>query len=168
MYIPNEFLPTFNSSTKYMFMHRIPGLEEHYLYSDDDYYCLNETSQLDWFREDGTPNTVYNNKSIVKNPEVLGISKDKSWPYIWYNSATFSNIVNGIEHGDNEAIAYPYWHVPGSLLKSDVEGWYNDNINMIHSSITKTRSWNNFSGCMWVLSESFKYGNRLNIKYDEI
>ena len=34
--IPERFLPTFNSTTIEMFMHRIPGLGEEFLYFNDD------------------------------------------------------------------------------------------------------------------------------------
>ena len=37
-FIPEELLPTFNSATIEMFLHRIPGLSEHFLYGNDDMY----------------------------------------------------------------------------------------------------------------------------------
>ena len=36
--IPKEFLPTFNSTAIEMFLHRIPGLDEQYLYFNDDMF----------------------------------------------------------------------------------------------------------------------------------
>ncbi len=36
--IPAEYLPTFNSTTIEMFLHRIPGLAERYLYFNDDIF----------------------------------------------------------------------------------------------------------------------------------
>jgi hypothetical protein len=36
MYIPSKFLPTFNTSTKQTHFQFIPGLEEHFIWADDD------------------------------------------------------------------------------------------------------------------------------------
>ena len=49
--IPNRFLPTFNSTTIEMFMHRIPGLDEQFIYFNDDMFPVLECSAEDFFRE---------------------------------------------------------------------------------------------------------------------
>ncbi len=50
--IPSEFLPVFNSTAIEMFLHRIPGLSEQYIYFNDDFFPLNPMSATDFF-EDG-------------------------------------------------------------------------------------------------------------------
>ena len=40
-FIPAEFLPTFNSVVIERYMHRIPGLSEHFVYFNDDFYIIN-------------------------------------------------------------------------------------------------------------------------------
>ena len=40
-FIPAEFLPTFNSVEIERYMHRIPGLSEHFVYFNDDFYIIN-------------------------------------------------------------------------------------------------------------------------------
>ena len=49
--IPQQFLPTFNSTTIEMFMHRIPGLDEQFIYFNDDMFPVLECSAEDFFRE---------------------------------------------------------------------------------------------------------------------
>lgn len=49
--IPERFLPTFNSTTIEMFMHRIPGLSEEFLYFNDDMFPVMECGREDFFRD---------------------------------------------------------------------------------------------------------------------
>ena len=49
--IPERFLPTFNSTTIEMFMHRIPGLGEEFLYFNDDMFPVMDCSHEDFFRD---------------------------------------------------------------------------------------------------------------------
>ena len=49
--IPERFLPTFNSTTIEMFMHRIPGLGEEFLYFNDDMFPVMDCRQEDFFVE---------------------------------------------------------------------------------------------------------------------
>ncbi len=47
--IPSEHLPTFNSTTIEMFLHRIPGLAERYLYFNDDIFPVSQCSEEDFY-----------------------------------------------------------------------------------------------------------------------
>ena len=49
--IPAEFLPTFNSTCIEMFLHRIPGLGEEYIYFNDDIFPVLPCSESDFFRD---------------------------------------------------------------------------------------------------------------------
>lgn len=51
----SQHLPSFNSSAIEMVLHRIPGLSEHFLYSNDDMFVLRPTTRQDWFWQDGRP-----------------------------------------------------------------------------------------------------------------
>lgn len=53
-YIPAEYLPTFNSHTIELNLHRIPGLAEQFVYFNDDVYLTNPTKPEDFFL-DGSP-----------------------------------------------------------------------------------------------------------------
>ena len=48
--IPEEFLPTFNCNPIEMHLHRIPGLDEEYLYFNDDMFPVGDCRPTDFFR----------------------------------------------------------------------------------------------------------------------
>ena len=48
-FIPEKFLPTFNPSVIEMFLHRIPGLGEKYLYFNDDEFPVREVKESSLF-----------------------------------------------------------------------------------------------------------------------
>jgi len=49
MFIPSGFLPTFNSNTIEMYLHRIPGLSEEFIYFNDDFFPVAPSSAEDFF-----------------------------------------------------------------------------------------------------------------------
>ena len=49
--IPSEYLPVFNSNPIEMHLHRIDGLDEEYLYFNDDLFPLQKCEATDFFRE---------------------------------------------------------------------------------------------------------------------
>ncbi len=49
--IPEEYLPTFNSTTIEMFLHRIEGLSEEFIYFNDDIFPIEPCRAEDFFRD---------------------------------------------------------------------------------------------------------------------
>ena len=49
--IPAEFLPTFNCNPIEMHLHRIPGLDEEFLYFNDDMFPVGDCRPEDFFRD---------------------------------------------------------------------------------------------------------------------
>ena len=41
-FIPSQFLPTYNSVVIERYIHRIPGLSDHFVYFNDDFYIIND------------------------------------------------------------------------------------------------------------------------------
>lgn len=54
-YIPQEYLPTFNSHVIELNMHRIPGLAEHFIYFNDDTFVIRPMQPHDFFSRQGLP-----------------------------------------------------------------------------------------------------------------
>lgn len=54
-FIPSEFLPTFNSHVIESFLHRLPGLAEHYIYFNDDVFLGRPVRKADFFTPNGLP-----------------------------------------------------------------------------------------------------------------
>ena len=57
--MPESILPTFNSSTIEMFISKIEGLSEHFIYANDDMYPIASMRKSDFFAEDGRPKIVF-------------------------------------------------------------------------------------------------------------
>ncbi|MCL2001259.1 MAG: stealth family protein [Planctomycetes bacterium] len=53
--IPERFLPTFNSHVIESYLHHIPGLSEHYVYFNDDFFLANHCVKGDFFTGNGIP-----------------------------------------------------------------------------------------------------------------
>lgn len=49
-YILEEFLPTYNSVVIERYIHRIPGLADHFVYFNDDFYIINTIAPTRFFR----------------------------------------------------------------------------------------------------------------------
>src|SRR5690606_29466713 len=56
-YIPRQFLPCFNSNVLEIYMHKIPGLSEHFVYFNDDFFITNHVSEERFFTN-GLPNDI--------------------------------------------------------------------------------------------------------------
>lgn len=63
--MPPESLPCFNSSILEHYIHRIPGLSEHFIYSNDDMYLNQPVLASHFFAEDGTP-IIYMRRKICR------------------------------------------------------------------------------------------------------
>ncbi|MCD8282079.1 MAG: Stealth CR1 domain-containing protein, partial [Prevotella sp.] len=97
--IPEEFLPTFNSVVIERYMHRIPGLAEHFVYFNDDFYIISRVGTERFFR-DGLPCDI---AAFTYNP---------SWSQ-WY--ATLRNNARLINrHFDKREV-----------MKRDRDKWFN-------------------------------------------
>ena len=49
-FIPAQFLPTYNSVVIERYIHKIPGLAEHFVYFNDDFYITNNVPEERFFR----------------------------------------------------------------------------------------------------------------------
>lgn len=70
-YIPAEYLPTYNSHTIELNLHRIEGLSEQFLYFNDDFFLTRETPAAYFFR-DGLPCDCFGLTSLVFREGSLG------------------------------------------------------------------------------------------------
>ena len=53
-FIPLQYLPTYNSVVIERYLHKIPGLSEHFVYFNDDFYIINHTRKERFF-QNGLP-----------------------------------------------------------------------------------------------------------------
>ena len=171
-YIPKEYLPTFNSHTIELNMHRIKGLSEKFVYFNDDMFLTNYVKKEDFFKN-GLPcdtfalDTIFFEKEsagayIANNMEIINkhfekdiIQKKLFWKK-WFK----------IKYGINKlyrTMVLSKWHyfpgffndhLPTSLLKSTLEEVWNKEKEVLHNTcLDKFRSKRNVN--QWI----FKYWN---------
>ncbi len=158
-FIPEEFLPTFNSCCIELFLHRIEGLSERYIYFNDDCFPIKKTREEDFFRNDKA---------------VLGFMKRKKIKTIFnqqsYNS--YSLAKNASENTDNDGCLYIVpQHTCTPFLKSVSEECFEKIEELIPDTISKTRSEKNINQYVFSLYGLFKgkYINQtMSFKYTSL
>lgn len=145
--IPAEYLPTFNCNPIEMHLHRIKGLDEEYLYFNDDIFPLKECKAEDFF---------------VDGKGILGMSKHwlnfGMFKHICKNSDTLARKVLGLK--PSVRFLRPQ-HVCTPMLKSECEQLYAHAEKEILASLTTTRSENNLNQYLF-LDYMFLRGNLIN------
>lgn len=87
-YIPQKYLPTFNSGTIELNLGRIEELSEHFVYFNDDMF-INAPVEPDYYFREGLP-CDYNFESVFKNPvydenNKFGVDLDIYWTIAMLN-----------------------------------------------------------------------------------
>lgn len=78
--IPEQLLPTYNSTTIEMFLCKIPDLAEQFIYSNDDTFADNLMSPLHFFTQDGLPrHRMVRHNGVVRN--VFLMQCKNSWRF---------------------------------------------------------------------------------------
>lgn len=70
-YIPSEYLPTFNSHTIELNLHRIKGLSEHFVYFNDDVFVVSPTKPEDYFKN-GLPLDIFALNTVSFGKDSVG------------------------------------------------------------------------------------------------
>lgn len=101
--MPPESLPCFNSTLLEHFLYKIPGLSEHFLYSNDDTYINKPVDPSFFFKEDGLPIIRLNRRPFRKallnfRMKVLGKSIS-NYNQIIQNAAKLIEKKYGIYYG---------------------------------------------------------------------
>ena len=65
-FIPNEYLPTFNSRVIDCNLHRIKNLNENFVYFNDDFYLIKEVKETDFFKNGKPMDTIALNANCPK------------------------------------------------------------------------------------------------------
>ncbi len=137
-YIPKEYLPTFNSHTIELNMHRIPGLSEQFVYFNDDMFLTSPVKEEDFFKN-GLPRDTFalnvicygkdtagffnaNDMTLVNTHFEKNVQQKKYWKK-WFHPA------NGMKNVLRTCLLMPwqwfggfyYGHLPECYLKSTLE-----------------------------------------------
>ena len=140
--IPNEYLPTFNCNPIEMHLHRIPGLDEEYLYFNDDLYPLAPCRSEDFFR-DGRGVLKFSSHFIVSG----------MYKHICKNSDSLARKVLGMKR--SWRFIRPQ-HTCTAMLKSQCEELYSKCEAEILASLTRTRTADNLNQYLFLDYQYYK------------
>ena len=147
--IPEEYLPTFNCNPIEMHLHRIEGLDEEYLYFNDDLYPLAPCKPEDFFR---------NGKGV------LGFSRhflvSGMYKKICRNSDSHARKALGMRH--SICFVRPQ-HTCTPMFKSECEQLYSVLEQDILASLTRVRTSDNLNQYLFLDYQLFK-GRMVNEK----
>lgn len=133
-FIPQEYLPTFNSCTIEMFLKNIPDLSENFIYTNDDILMLNQMRYTDFFSD----------SRIVSDYHTSNLDGIKS--HIWGG-----NFINSSKlFFDNVNPIVPA-HRALPMKLSCVKDCYNKYEEQILNSITRFRDYKNLNQYIYTL-----------------
>jgi hypothetical protein len=136
-FIPLEYLPVFNSQAIEMFLHKIPGLSERFLYSNDDMYFTGPLNPEDYFTSKGV--------KIDFKLAYIGLTAPMPlWKIAILNSGFLVNKEETESLKELGTYITPM-HVTRPYLKSKIEEVHNVYGEEILKSITKFREEHNFT-----------------------
>lgn len=81
-FIPQKYLPTFNSTTIEMFLWNIPNLSEYFIYANDDMLPFKPLKPNDFFTEDGKIKIEWWNEDIRETKNVFRLQCFNSYKHI--------------------------------------------------------------------------------------
>ena len=129
--IPAEYLPTFNCNPIEMHLHRIKGLDEQYIYFNDDMFPLKQCEPTDFFR---------NGKAVIgMSRHILALNMYKRICRNSYNCAR-----KAMDMKPSLFFMRPQ-HICSPMLKSACEDVYKRVGKEIKASLTRTRESNNLN-----------------------
>lgn len=152
-YIPKEYLPTFSSHPIELNLHRIKGLSEHFIYLNDDYFVINETSPEDFF-VDGLPcdyaledpitpdhKDIFNN-ILINNMVLLNshydrrtvLKEQKKKFYSMCDKKAFVTNMCFRPLKRNHFFGLHYSHLASNILKSTIEKVWTENREILEAT----------------------------------
>lgn len=152
-YIPKEYLPTFSSHPIELNLHRIKELSEHFIYLNDDYFVINETSPEDFF-VDGLPcdyaledpitpdhKDIFNN-ILINNIVLLNshydrrtvLKEQKKKFYSMCDKKAFITNMCFRPLKRNHFFGLHYSHLASNILKSTIEKVWTENREILEAT----------------------------------
>jgi hypothetical protein len=186
-YIPKEYLPTFNSHTIELNLHRIKGLSEHFVYFNDDTFLVSNTKKEDFFKK-GKPRYVAGFEVVRSSNKVFGgvlwsdmyllnkyfttssVFKGNRLKWFSCKNGFKNNIKTFLLSIYNKPPCFLTTHMPNPMLKSTFEKLWNDEKEILNeTSKCKFRSADNVNQYVFswynLASGNFENSNIKNCHY---
>lgn len=145
--IPAELLPTFNCNPIEMHLHNIEGLDEEYLYFNDDIFPLKECKPTDFFRD---------GRGVIRMSHHL--LRFDMFKQICHNSNSLARKALNLKPS---LLFLRPQHVCTPMIRSEVQEVYNRTRDEIISSMTPTRTAKNINQYLF-LDYMFLKGKIIN------
>lgn len=144
-FIPEKYLPLFNSTAIELFLHKIPGLGEEFVYFNDDMIPISHISYDDFFK-DGIPCISFNTEQRDKTPAY------KHCVLSFYEAKNTVEILTDKEIDTKDIELQIPQHSPTSLLKSvcDEASNIERHNSLLDFYITNIRMPRNINQYYWV------------------
>lgn len=143
--IPEEYLPTFNSTTIEMFLKNIPDLSEHFIYANDDMFPIDYLDPSSFFDENGIPKYKLN---LTRN-------KDKNqYRRVCFRQYEFIRKTFNIIPDHSGRYTKPR-HFPQPMVLTTVKEAFMCYERQILEGISPFRTENNFNQYIYTLYQSF-------------
>ena len=133
--IPEEYLPTFNCNPIEMHLHRIEGLDEEFLYFNDDMFPMQRCQPTDFFR--GGKGVIRMTRHLFTFDMFKKICRNSS--RVAYNAL-----------GKRSACFLRPQHICSPMLKSECEELYAKVEPTIRASISRVRTGENLNQYMFI------------------
>lgn len=143
-FIPQEFLPTFNSTTIEMFLWNIPGLSEKFIYANDDILPTNSILSRDFFESDKVITNVF---TVTRLDTIYYNQVDNSYKEIY-------------RHLQSDVVTTG--HTMRPYIKSDMIQCFIEHKEDILKSISQFRNSKNFN--VYLFSYDLMRKDKLIIK----
>lgn len=169
-FIPNKYLPTFNSHTIELNLHRIKELSEHFVLFNDDTFVTNYMSEEDFFKRelpcesaivnpiisignDHFPNVSTNNLQIINNHFSKKETIKKAF-FKWYTPKYGKELIRTVSLTPWDRFPGFYnSHLPNSFLKNTFNEVWNKEFEILNST------------CNCKLRDNYTNVNQWVIKY---
>ena len=168
-YIPQEYLPTFNSHTIEHNLHRIKELSDKFVYFCDDMFIINEMKKNDFYEENtprlracfdaiAIPNETYEH-IVLNDVQLINRHCKDCKDIVKGNYFKWVNIYNDKFTNLRNFLFSHYWRVPGfeiphvarPILKSVIEElWTLEEEKLNETCISKFRDKNQVSSNIYV------------------
>jgi len=130
-FIPEKYLPTFNSTTIEMFLYRIPGLADYFIYFNDDMFPIRPVDETAFFN--GKPVCAF--KRCKKDP----LNKFR---HHCKNGSNLARMLNGFEPAEDYIMPY---HICTMQSKQAYEQVWEGADNVLDKSVSRVRTNKNFN-----------------------
>ena len=167
-YIPEKFVPTFNTFVIEAFFHRIHGLSENFITCNDDMLFINKTERSDYFIGNTSVDNPRKARFLTCNPVHDTLYHGGEYNMFQHVLDTSTDIEYAITGMKN---TYYNYHIPFGLNKSLISFIWERHHNLLESKLINSRFRQPYNFVSWMFRYIkldmglYKYSDDINTKY---